>query len=180
MAEFLFIKPDEITTTTILGGNVDVDKYLFCIANTQITVIEPLLGSLLYDKIKTDAENDTLSGLYLTLYNEFVKPVVKNQSLAEYIEISSFMISNGGAFKHSPENAELMDKDEIMLLSQKYSALSDMYIIRFNKWICKNTIPEYKICQDEVNASKALTMKAGWYFGSETPTLYEYNPEDDE
>ena len=90
------------------------------------------------------------------------------------------MISNGGAFKHSPENAELMDKDEIMLLSQKYSALSDMYIIRFNKWICKNTIPEYKICQEEVNASKALTMKGGWYFGAETPTLYEYNPEDDE
>lgn len=172
MAEFLFITPEEITTTTILGGNVDVDKYLFTIANTQITVIEPLLGSELYDKIKTEAEADTLTGDYLTLYNEFVKPIVKNQSLAEYVEISSFIIANGGAFKHSPENSEIMDKDDIMLLSQKYSAMADMYVLRFNKWICNNNLPEYKTYQDEVNA-QSIQLKAGWYFGKEKPTLYE-------
>ena len=164
MAEFLFITPEEITKTTVLGGNVDVDKYLFTIANTQITTIEPLLGTELYDKIKTEAEADTLAGDYLTLYNEFVKPIVKNQSLAEYVEVSSFIIANGGAFKHAPENAEVMDKDDIMLLSQKYSAIADMYVLRFNKWICNNVIPEYKTYQDEVNAQK-IQLKAGWYFG---------------
>jgi len=164
MAEFLFITPEEITTTTILGGNVDVDKYLFTIANTQITVIEPLLGSELYDKVKLEAENDTLAGDYLTLYNEFVKPITKNQALAEYIEVSSFMIANGGAFKHSPDNAELMDKDDIMLLSQKYSAIADMYVLRFNKWICKNPLTEYKTCQAEVDAQN-IQLKGGWYFG---------------
>lgn len=180
MAEFLFISPQDITNTTILGGNVDVDKYLFSIANTQITVIEPLLGSILYDKIRAEAELNTLAGLYLTLYNEFVKPIVKNQALAEYIEISSFMISNGGAFKHSPDNAELMDKDEIMLLSQKYSGMADMYVLRFNKWICKNPLPEYKTYQDEVNASsRSINLKGGWYFGKQEPTLYEYNPNED-
>jgi len=164
MAEFLFITPEEITTTTILGGNVDVDKYLFTIANTQITVIEPLLGSELYDKVKSEAENDTLVGDYLTLYNEFVKPITKNQALAEYIEVSSFMIANGGAFKHAPENAELMDKDDVMLLSQKYSAIADMYVLRFNKWICKNPLTEYKACQAEVDAQN-IQLKGGWYFG---------------
>jgi len=117
MAEFLFIQPSEITETTILGGNVDIDKYLFSIANVQISVIEPLLGTELYDVILDGAENNTLTGDYLELYTKFVKPITKHQALAEYIEISSFMIANGGAFKHSPENAEVMDKDEIMLLS---------------------------------------------------------------
>ena len=146
MAEFLFITPEELKSTTILGGNVDPDKFLFSIANTQIITIEPLLGSILYDKIKAEAAADPvgLTGKYLTLYNEFVKPITKNQALAEYIEISSFMISNGGAFKHSPENAETMSKDEIMMLSQKYSSIADMYVLRFEKWICKNPIPEYK------------------------------------
>lgn len=165
MAEFLMITPEEITTTTILGGSVDVDKYLFTIASTQISVIEPLLGSELYDKVKTEAEADTLAGDYLTLYNEFVKPIVKNQSLAEYVEISSYIISNGGAFKHTAENSEIMDKDDIMLLSQKYSAIADMYVLRFNKWICKNILPEYKTYQDEVNAQN-IQLKAGWYFGN--------------
>ena len=173
MAEFLFIQPSEMTNTTILGGNVDIDKYLFSIANVQLTVIEPLLGTELYDYILDGAENNTLAGDYLTLYNNFVKPITKHQALAEYIEISSFMISNGGAFKHAPEGAEIMDKDEIMLLSQKYSALADMYSIRFQKWICLNTIPEYKTYQDEVNA-RSVQNVGGWYFGSSNePTLTE-------
>ena len=79
MAEFLFITPEELKSTTILGGNVDPDKFLFSIANTQIITIEPLLGSILYDKIKAEAAADPvgLTGKYLTLYNEFVKPITK-------------------------------------------------------------------------------------------------------
>lgn len=162
MAEFLFISPQEMTETTILGGNVDVDKYIFCIANVQLTVIEPLLGTLLYDKISTDAQNNNLTGLYQTLYNDFVKPIVKHKSLAEYIEISSYMITNGGLFKHTGDNLEVVDKQEALFLSNKSNSIAQAYILRFNKWIFKNIIPEYKICQDEVNAKKDMKLTAGW------------------
>jgi len=67
MAELLLIKPEEITETTIMGGDVDIDKYTYTIFETQIKTLEPLLGSELYDKIKTDFEADTLTGLYLIL-----------------------------------------------------------------------------------------------------------------
>ena len=117
MAELLFIQPQEMTKTTVLGGNVDIDKYQFCITNAQISVIEPLLGTLLYDKIISDIEGSTLAGLYLTLFNEFVKPITKNEALAEYIEISSYALNNGGLFKHSPQDAEIVDKDEAQYLS---------------------------------------------------------------
>ena len=162
MAEFLFITPQEITNTTVLGGNVDLDKYLFCIANTQVTTIEPLLGSELYDKIKTDAENDTLAGLYLELYTEFVKPITKNESLAQYLEIASYMVTNGGVFKHSGENLEVVDKQECQYLAQKYSAFAQMFVQRFNKWICKNHLAEYKTYQNEVNANKDVKLTGGW------------------
>jgi hypothetical protein len=56
MAELLFITPQEMTASTILSGNIDVDKMTPCIANVQLTVIEPLLGTLLYDKIIADIE----------------------------------------------------------------------------------------------------------------------------
>ena len=90
MAEILFIKPEEITKTSILGGNVDIDKYLFCINSAQITVLEPLLGSELYNKIVNDIENNNLTGVYLTLFDSYIKPITKNESLAQYIEISSY------------------------------------------------------------------------------------------
>ena len=172
MAIKLFITPQEIANTTILGGNIDLDKYTFVINSVMITVLEPLLGSLLYDKILTDWTADTLTGDYLTIFTEFIKPITKNESAAEYIEMSSYTLANGGLFKHSPDNAEVVDKDEAQFLSGKYHNISQMYIQRFNKWICKNVISEYKISQDEVNASKSLTVRSGWFFGK-TKTDYD-------
>ena len=105
MAELLFITPQEMTSSTILSGNTDTDKFLFCILNVQLTTIEPLLGTELYDKIKTDKEADTLAGLYLELYTDFIKPITKNEALAQYIEIASYMVDNGGIYKHTAEKS---------------------------------------------------------------------------
>ena len=162
MAELLFITPDELAKTTILGGNVDRDKYTFSILNVQITVIERLLGTYLYNKIVADIENNTLTGLYATLYNDYVKPITKYESCAEYIEVASFMLNNGGLFRHTADNSETVSKDDTYNLSQKYHGLAQMYVERFEKWICKNPLPEYKICQDEVNAGK-IKNTSGWY-----------------
>jgi hypothetical protein len=165
MAELLFIQPSEITQTTVLGGNVDIDKYQFCIYDTQITFIEPLLGTELYDKIIADVTATTIAGDYLTLYNEYVKPITKNEALAKYIEVSSYMLDNGGLFKHQPDNAEIVDKDEAQFLAGKYHAIAQMYVQRFEKWICKNPLTEYKTSQDDVNASKYMKATGGLYFG---------------
>tara|TARA_R110000803_G_scaffold208322_1_gene276916 strand:+ start:156 stop:731 length:576 start_codon:yes stop_codon:yes gene_type:complete len=166
MAEFLFITPQELKSTTILGGNVDQDKFLFSIANVQIITIERLLGSELYDLILSGASTDTLTGLYLEMYDKFVKPITKNQALAEYIKISSYMIANGGAFKHTADNAIAMTDEEISGLSDTYAGIADTYIGRFHKWLSHNTIAEYKLYQDEVNASKSVTNRSGWFFGA--------------
>jgi len=161
MAELLFITPAEMTYSTILSGNTDTDKYLFSIADAQISVIEPLLGSILYDKIKVDVENDDLAGLYLEMYNNFVKPITKNEAVAKYIEIASYMVDNSGIHKHTGDKIEVVSKDECQYLAGTYHNLAQMYIQRFNKWICKNPLTEYKQCQDEVNAQK-VKVSFGW------------------
>ena len=167
----LFITPQQIKSTTVLGGNVDVDKFVFCIESVQVTVIEPLLGTELYDKIVEDWKNDTLTGDYLTLFNEFVQPITLNEATAQYINIAQYTVGNGGIFKHSPDNSEVVDKQEIQSLAQVYHDLAQVIIQRFNKWICKNTITEYKTSQDEVNAQK-IDLPAGWYFGKGYKSYY--------
>jgi len=162
MAELLFITTQEMTSSTILSGNTDTDKFVFCIANVQLTTIEPLLGSQLYDKIVTDKTANTLSGLYLELYNDFIKPITKNESVAQYIEIASYMVDNAGIYKHTGDKIEVVDKQEVQFLAGKYKNMAQMYVIRFNKWICKNYLPEYKCYQDEVNAIKGMNLTAGW------------------
>lgn len=162
MAEVLFITPEYLVANTILRGNVDPDNYAFEIANVQVTVIEPLLGTLLYDKIKTDFQADTLAGNYETIFNEFVKPIVKHRAVANYIETAGFMLSNGGLFKHSPENAEVVSMEEARSLASRYEGYAQGIVLRFEKWICKNTVTEYKRYQDEVNA-RTISNPSGWY-----------------
>ena len=156
MAELLFITPQEMTSSTILSGNTDTDKYLFCILQAQITTIEPLLGSELYDKIIDDIEGVGLTGLYLELYTDFIKPITKNEALAQYIEIASYIVDNGGIYKRAGENVEVVDKNEVQYLAGKYKSLAQMYVGRFEKWICKNSLPEYK------DALKNINLNVGW------------------
>lgn len=167
MAETLFITPSEITGTTVMGGNVDVEKYITNIAFVQVTIIEPLLGTELYDKITEDFKNDDLIGNYLIIFNDYIKPITKFSAVAEYIQIANLNLDNSGVSKHTSENAQIPTSDEISLLSGKYSSMAQMHIQRFNKWISYNNIAEYKNSQDEVNAQR-VNQRSGFYFGNET------------
>ncbi len=157
--EVLLIRPEETTEFTPLGGNVDIDKYLPVVFDVQITVIEPLLGCDLYEKIKTDFQNDTLTGDYLTLYTNYLKPILRHQCFAEYVEIGSYVVSNGGIFKHQPQNAQIVEKAEIQYLAQTQRTKAQMYIERAEKWLCKNYLPEYAIYCNKNN----VKVSSGWH-----------------
>lgn len=160
MAELLFIKPEELTEFTILGGNVDVDKYLPCILNVQLTIIEPMLGENLYNKIVSDIESDTLTGKYKEIFDNYVKPIVKNEATAQYIKIASYVLANAGLLKHQPENTVIVDKQETVYLSQTYSSTAQMYVLRFEKWIGKQGISEWSSSRCGSNGDTKLTY--GW------------------
>ena len=166
MKELLLVEVQTVMTDTILSGNVDVDKLKPIIKETQLKTIEELLGSELYDKLISDKENDTLTGDYLVLLNEYVQPILVNQSAASYILISPYSVGNGGFFKRTYNGVETTDTNEVERISQIYSSTAQMYILRFQKWIDKNPLPEYKTYQDEVNASKNINLNNGWYFGN--------------
>lgn len=157
--EILLIRPSEITEFTPLGGNVDIDKYKPCIFDVQVTVIEPLLGTDLYEKIRTDFDADTLSGLYLTLYENYLKPILRHQVFAEYTEIASYFVSNGGIFKHSATDSEVVDKNEAQYLAQIHRSKAQLYIERAEKWLRSNTLPEYS----SSCGSNNVKVTSGWH-----------------
>jgi len=169
MSILLFITPAELVEQTAIGGNVDPDKYTISVLNAQIQVIEPLLGTELYDKIVADKTADTLAGDYLTLFTDYVQPITKNQAVAEYVGIASLMLNNEGVSKHLSDTSIQAEESEIEKLSKMYSNVAQMYINRFLKWICKNPLDEYNLTQDEVNASKDVTTRAGWYMSGVVP-----------
>ena len=177
--EFLFVSPTEIKATTIIGGAVDVDKFVYIISDVQNTTILPLLGQELYSKILSEAETNTLVGDYAELYTNYVQPIVKYQTVANYVLISNYMVDNGGTTIHQSDNKQSVDEDGLSRLSGTYAGMADTYIDRFQEFIKYNPLPEYKTYQEGVDASKQVSNRGGWYFGLPSNAVMQRENQDE-
>ena len=119
MPTAIFIKRSDIIRNTALNGSIDTDNFIQFIKIAQEIHIQNYLGTELYNKISQDIVDDTLAGDYLTLVNEYVQPALIHYAMTEYLPFAAYKISNGGVFKHTPENSALAGKQEIDSLIAK-------------------------------------------------------------
>ena len=81
MADALFITRKDLVKFSSLNGNVDTDKFLQYIKIAQDIHIQNYLGTDLYNKIQSDIEGSTLTGDYLSLVTEHIKPMLIHWAL---------------------------------------------------------------------------------------------------
>ena len=145
MAKALFVKTIEIAEYTALNGNVDVDKFKQFMWIAQELDIQNYLGTDLYDKINDDILAGTLTGNYLTLTNEYIKPMLIHFTMVQYLPWAAYTIANQGVFKHSSENSESVSKNEVDYLIDKELSIANHYAKRFTDYICFESAlyPEY-------------------------------------
>ena len=82
------ITAQEVKSNTSMGGNVDSDLFNHIINDVQVMILENVLGTKLYDKIVTDFNEggtNNLAGDYLTMFNDYIKPVLWHSVFAEYL-----------------------------------------------------------------------------------------------
>lgn len=148
----LLITPQQVVQKTPIGGNIDFDKIVPCIEDAQITDLEVIIGEKLYNKIVTDFENNALSGLYETLYNDFIVDYLIRASAKNLLLILAYQITNGGVYKHTAENAESVSKSEVDFLMTQQKSKMETFGIRMQRWLTYNPIPEYLQYSEIVNA----------------------------
>lgn len=146
MAEALLVTRKDIVKFTAMNGNVDTDKFIQYIKISQDKHIENYLGTDLMDKIQADIIASTLSGDYLTLVNDWIKPCLIHWAMVEYLPFANFTIANKGVFKHTSENAEGVTKEEIDYLLEKERNTAQYYTDRLIDYLSFNAgskFPEY-------------------------------------
>ena len=146
MADALFITRKDLVKFSSLNGNVDTDKFLQYIKIAQDIHIQNYLGTDLYNKIQSDIEGSTLTGDYLSLVTEHIKPMLIHWALVEMLPFISYTISNKGVYKHNSENAENVSKEEIDFLIEKERTTAQYYTERFIDYMsfnASNKFPEY-------------------------------------
>ena len=143
MATTILLRENELTKNTLLGGNIDIDLYIPCIADAQRIRLEEILGETLYNKICLDFENDDLENEYLTLYEGYIVPFIIAAAAVEYLLIGAYKVNNNGIFKAQPDNSVAVDKTEVDYLVNNMRLKSEMYRDRMFRWLAKFHLPEY-------------------------------------
>lgn len=168
----ILLSDNDITKNTPLGGNIDTDKLRQCILDAQATRLEELLGETLYFKIEADFEAETLTGLYATLYNSYIKPFLIQQSATEYLKIGAFSFANNGITMPTPANTTAVSETTLSRLINERRIVADMYADRMKRWLCKNMLPEYAISSDNI-VNPQVASNSGWYLPSNQPLTIE-------
>lgn len=163
MAVKLMIDESEFRKQGILGGGIDADKFWPSLKTAQLMWIKPLLGKELYDKLEDDYFNETLSGLYLELYDDYIKMLLIFKGSEYYLSTGAYNISNEGISKVSAENTASIDKEEVDYIVQHNRKLYNEYEKEFWKWIKDNgsDIPEW-----DSNKCKPKTKNIGGWIVS--------------
>ena len=145
MAQALLIQPIDLKRFTFVDGNLDTDKLLQFVKIAQDIHIQSYLGTDLLNKLKADVTSGTISGVYLALLEDFIKPMLIHWSMVEYLPFAAYNVTNKGMYKSTSENAESVDKNEVDFLIQKSRSLAENYSQRFVDYMVYNqsNFPEY-------------------------------------
>ena len=143
MAEGLFITRKDLVKFTAVNGNVDTDKFIQFIKIAQDIHIQNYLGTDLFEHIQGHIEGGTLAGDNLALVTTYVKPMLIHWAMVEYLPFAAYTIANKGVFKHSSENAQNVDKNEIDFLIEKERNIAQYYTERFIEYMSFNASSKY-------------------------------------
>ena len=169
------ITAQEIKTNTSMGGNVDPDRFMHLLEDCQNLILEPILGTALFDVIVAGS----LAGNYATLLSDYIKPVLWNSVYASYLRDSVIIAANGGVFSHQPEGGSVAEIDAIKYVAKSAQSKADVYIERMTRFLCTVTdISEYEDPQTndyDISPDKDFTTIGGWFLGTSSPSERSIN-----
>jgi hypothetical protein len=161
----LFISPEDLVKRTAINGNVDRDQMIQFIKIAQDIHVQAILGTALYNRLKTDVLNNTLVGNYETLLEDYVQDVLVHYSMTEILPFLAYKVSNGGVFKKQSENSEGIEKSELEYLIQRERDIAEHYGRRLVSYLTfyGSLTPEYYENQNgEMYPTDGQSFN-GWY-----------------
>tara|TARA_R110000851_G_scaffold156800_1_gene299345 strand:+ start:669 stop:1175 length:507 start_codon:yes stop_codon:yes gene_type:complete len=166
MATVLFINRTDLIRNSIMDGNVDTDKFIQFIKIAQEIDVQQIMGTKMYDGLSTAIPNIDLAAnaRWKTVLDDYIVPMLIWYAQSNYMPFAAYQIKNGGVFKHTSENAQSVDKNEIDFLVEKARTNAEWYSRRFIDFMSFNqtTYPEYTTnINDDIYPSNDATFN-GW------------------
>jgi hypothetical protein len=164
----LFCSRNDIVKRTPLGGNIDPEKIIPFVKTAQDKYLLLALGTVLYNKLQSDIEDGTLTGVYKTLVDEYIIDTLVHYSLVEALPFLAYTIANGSIYKNlNTEQSTSPSKNDVDFLLQKELATAQFYAERLVTYLIAYSFqyPEYVEStgfSDNVFPDKSQQYKNGW------------------
>ena len=169
MANEYFITPSEIKATGYIDENVD-EKYInVAILISQDLYILPMIGTGLFNELKTQTLAQSWSTHNTTLLTTYIQPALKHWVLYEVVEPLTYKFTNKSIVKKKSENSEVADKDELVRLKDKFRNIAEFYTERMRKYLVANSAT-FTLYDNPGSAADTVFPKRdsfsiGWYLG---------------
>jgi len=139
----LLISIDDIARLSGFDGNIDNDTINPFIFMAQNSDIKRILGTELYNKIVNDYENETLTGSYLEIYNEFVATILAYYTCSYYLQLGVPKVSQNGVYLVTPEKTEQIFDDKTQKMADKYEKLAISLEYKLVEYLNTANLPEW-------------------------------------
>lgn len=140
------ILPSVVKERMSLHDNVD-DKLIYPeIKAVQDLYIMPLLGSTLFNKILNDIANNTLTGDYKDLMDNYLVMAICNYVMSELPEGLNYQFWNKGVSQKTVDNATQPTMSEMYSIVAKYKSRAEHYVNRARMYLIEygnEKFPEY-------------------------------------
>ena len=140
------ILPSVVKERMSLHDNVD-DKLIYPeIKAVQDLYIMPLLGSTLFNKILNDIANNTLTGDYKDLMDNYLIMAICNYVMSELPEGLNYQFWNKGVSQKTVDNATQPTMSEMYSIVAKYKSRAEHYVNRARMYLIEygnEKFPEY-------------------------------------
>jgi hypothetical protein len=142
----LFISATRLKKDTALGGSVDDNLIMPYILLAQDMNILPVLGTDLYEKLKSDVQGGSLTGAYKTLVETYIQPALVQfafSTLAPYLRLR--FSNNSVVVMGATEQSSSASYDDIKPLMDTATDAAEFYRQRLIDYIRNNqsSFPEF-------------------------------------
>lgn len=141
----LFVSPEDVIKNTNLNGNVDRNQLIQFIKLAQDIDVQNILGTNLYEALKTKIDDATISGGYEDILERFVQPMTIHYAYCQLLPELAYMAANAGVYLKNSEQGQTLTDSNILTIVQRYRERAEHYARRFIDYMCVNSgnFPEY-------------------------------------
>ena len=167
MATVLFINRTDLVRNSIIDGNVDTDKFIQFVKIAQEIDIQQIIGTQMYEGLTAAIVagiNLPANARWKIILDDYIVSMLIWYAQSNYYPFSAYQLKNGGLYKHTAENSQSVDKNEVDYLVEKARTNAEWYSRRFIDFMCFNqsTYPEYtNNVNDDIYPSYEATFN-GW------------------